>query len=119
MNSLQHCRDSLRLNTQEIINNRTLMEQLSKRQCKLIEGNAKILDWAMKIVSGKNKVSLPHIKISDYIPYTIVPLDEQNPPRLFTNPDKGEIPFTPCRVLPQDETYGTIKMFIRTPEEIE
>ena len=95
------------------------METLSKRQCELTKGNAKILDWVMKTISGKKKVSLPHIRISDYIPYIIVPLDEQNPPRLFTNPDKGEIPYTPCRVLPQDETYGTIKMSIKNPKEIE
>ena len=31
LNSLQHCRDRMRLNTQEMINNRTLMEKLSKR----------------------------------------------------------------------------------------
>ena len=95
------------------------METLSKRQCELTKGNAKILDWAMKTVSGKKKVPLPHIRISYCIPYTIVPLDEQNPPRIFTNPDKGEIPFTPGKVLPQDETYGTIKMSIRILAEIE
>ena len=119
LNSLQHCRDSLRLNTPELMNNRALMEILSKRQRELTKGNAEILDWVMKTFSGKKKVPLPHIRISHYIPYTIVPRDEQNPPKLFTNPDKGELPFTPCRVLPQDETYGTIKMSIMTPEEIE
>ena len=50
LNSLQHCKDRLRLKTQEMINNKTLMETLSKRQCELTEGNAKILDWTMKIV---------------------------------------------------------------------
>ena len=73
----------------------------------------------MKTVSGKKKVSFPHIRISDYIPYTIVPSDEQKPPIIFTNPIKGEIPFTPYRVLPQDETYKTIKCRPRTPEKIE
>ena len=86
---------------------------------KVIEGKAKILDWAMKTFSGRKKVPLSQIRISYCIPYTIVPLDEQNPPRLFINLDKGEIPFTPCRALPQDETYDTIKMSIRIPEEIE
>ena len=37
------------------------MESLAKRQRELIESNAKILDWAMKTVSGKKKVPLPHI----------------------------------------------------------
>ena len=44
LNSLQHCKDSLRLNTQEMINNITLMETLRKRQCEFTEGNAKILN---------------------------------------------------------------------------
>ena len=95
------------------------METLSKRKCELIEGNAEILDWVMRIVLGKKKVQLLQIRISDCIPYTIMPLDEQTPHRLFTNPNKGEILFTPCRVLPQDENYGTIKMSIRTPKELE
>ena len=43
----------------EQINNRTLLETLAKRQRELKESNAKILDWAMKIVSNKKKVSLP------------------------------------------------------------
>ena len=119
LNSLNHCKESVRLMTLEQINNRSLMETLSKRQRELTEGNAKILDWAMKTISGKKKVPLPYIRVSNCIPFTIVPLDEQNPPKLFTNPDKGEIPFTPCRVLPKDETYGTIKCRPRTPEEIE
>ena len=31
LNSLQHCRDSLRLNTQELINNRCTLESIGKR----------------------------------------------------------------------------------------
>ena len=73
LNSLEHCKESFRLMTHEQVNNRTLMESLAKRQRELIESNAKILDWAMKIVSGKKKVPLPQIRISDCIPYTIVP----------------------------------------------
>ena len=59
MYSLAHCKESYRLMTHEQVNNRTLMDSLAKRQRELIESNAKILDWAMKIVSGKKKVPLP------------------------------------------------------------
>ena len=59
LNSLMHCKESFRLMTHEQVNNRTLMESLAKRQRELTESNAKILDWAMKTVSGKKKVSLP------------------------------------------------------------
>ena len=34
------------------------MESMAKRRRELTESNAKILDWAMKTVSGKKKVSL-------------------------------------------------------------
>ena len=73
MNSLKHCKESFRLMTYEQVNNRTLMESLAKRQRELIESNAKILDWAMKTVSGKKKAPLPQIRIFDCMPYTIVP----------------------------------------------
>ena len=59
LNSLAHCKQSFRLITYEQINSRTLLESLAKRQRELIESNAKILDWAMKTVSNKKKVSLP------------------------------------------------------------
>ena len=74
----------------------------------------------MKTVSGKKKVPLPNIQISDYVPYTIVPKDVTNPSKPFTNPEKpGEIPFFPFKTFPQEETYGTIRMSRRTTEEIE
>ena len=73
LNSLQQCKESVRLMTYEQVNNRALMKSLAKRQRELTESNAKILDWAMKIVSSKKKVPLPQIRISDYVPYTIVP----------------------------------------------
>ena len=59
LNSLEHCKESFRLMTHEQVNNRTLMESLANRQHELTENNAKILDWAMKIVSSKKKVSFP------------------------------------------------------------
>ena len=74
----------------------------------------------MKTVSGKKKVSLQNIQISDYVPYSIVPKDVTNISIPFTNPEKpGEIPFVPFKTLPQDENYGTIRMSRKTPEEIE
>ena len=59
MNSLGHCKQSFRLMSYEIKNNRTLLESLAMRQLELMESNAKILDWAMKIVSSKKKKPLP------------------------------------------------------------
>ena len=50
LNSLQHCRDILRLTTQELINNRCIVESLGKRQREHVKGNAEILDWAKKIM---------------------------------------------------------------------
>ena len=44
----------------------------------------------MKIVSGKKKVPLPQIRISDCIPYTIVPHDVIDPPIPFSNPNPSE-----------------------------
>ena len=44
LNSLQHCRDSLRLNTQELIKNKCMLESIGKRQCELVKSNADILD---------------------------------------------------------------------------
>ena len=73
LNSLEHCKQSFRLMTYKHINNRTTLESIGKRQCEMVKSNVEIFDWAMKIVSGKKKVSLPNIKISNYVPYTIVP----------------------------------------------
>ena len=61
----------------EHINNRATLESVGKRQRELTKGNTEILDWAMKTVSGKKKVTLPNIQIFDYVPYRIVPLDVQ------------------------------------------
>ena len=44
LNSLEHYRDSLRIMSLEQVNNRTLMESLTKRQRELTESNAEILD---------------------------------------------------------------------------
>ena len=54
----------------------------------MVKSNVEILDWAMKTVSGKKKVPLPNIQISDYVPYTIFPLGVDKPDIPFTNPNK-------------------------------
>ena len=58
---LQHCKDSLRLTIQELINNRCTLESINKRQHELIKGNAEILDWAMKTALSKKKVPFSNI----------------------------------------------------------
>ena len=72
LNSLHSYSESLRLMTQEQINLRGTLESIGKRQCELTKSNAQLLDKAMKTASGKKKVPLPIINISNYVPYTIV-----------------------------------------------
>ena len=64
MNSLGHCKQSFRMMSYEVKNNKTLLESLAMRQRELTESNAKILDWAMKIDSRKKNIPLPQIQIS-------------------------------------------------------
>ena len=66
------------------------MESIGSRQYELVKSNVEILDWAMKIVSGKKKVTLPNIQISNYVPYTIVSLSVEKPDIPFTHPNKHE-----------------------------
>ena len=73
LNSLAHYKKSFRLMTYEQVNSRTLLESLAKRQGELTKINVKILGWVMKTVSNKKKVPLPQIRISDCVPYTVVP----------------------------------------------
>ena len=118
LNSLAHCKESFRLMTHEQVNNRTLMESLAKRQRELTESNAKILDWAMKTVSGKKKVPLPQIRISECIPYTIVSQNVTDPPIPFSNPNPGgEIPFMPYKAPSQNKTSSTTRNIELTLEE--
>ena len=82
----------------EQINIRATLKSLGKRQYKLKKANAEILDWAMKTLSGKKKVSLPHINIFNYVPYIIVPPNMQNVNIPFSQPPELEpIPFYPPR----------------------
>ena len=75
----------------------------------------------MKTVSNKKKVPLPQIKISDCVPYTVVPLGETNPilPFLNSNPyDEG--PSKPCKALAQNKTHSeTRKKGTNLVEEVE
>ena len=75
----------------------------------------------MKTVSGQKNVTLPQIRISDCIPYTIVPPDVTDPPINFSNPNPGgEIPLVPCRAPPQNKSSGTIRRKKLTPiKEVE
>ena len=72
----------------------------------------------MKTVSGKKKVLLKQIRISDCIPYIIVPRDVTDPPIPFSNSNPGgEIPFVPCKAPSQNKTFGTTKSKELTLEE--
>ena len=70
---------------------------------------------------SKKKVPLPQIRISDCIPYTIVPQDVTDPPIPFSNLNSGEeIPFVPCKEPSQNKIFGTIGKKELTPvEEVE
>ena len=105
LNSLTHYKESFCLMTYEQVNNKILLESLAKRQRELIESNAKILDWAMKTVSSKKKVPLPQIKISDCVPYIVVPHGVTNPTIPFSNPTlEEERPSKPCKAPVQNKT---------------
>ena len=116
LKGLAHCKQSFRLMTYELISSRTLLETLAKRQRELTKSNAKILDWAIKTISNKKKVSLPQIRISDCVPYTVVPPGETNPilPFLNLNPDK-EGPSKPCKEPSKNKAPGVIEKKELTP----
>ena len=107
--------------TYEQVNNRALLESLAKRRRKLTESNAKILDWAMKIVSNEKKVPLPQIRISNCVPYTVVPLGETNLILPFLNPNPNrEGPSEPCKEPAKNKVPSIRKKKELTPvEEVE
>ena len=118
LNSQAHCKQSFRLMTYEQVNSRTLLESLAKKQRELTEINANILDWAMKIVSNKKKVTLPQIRISDCVPYTIVPQGVTNPQIPCSNPNPDEEgPFEPYKEPAKNKAPGATKNKELTPEE--
>ena len=121
LNNLAHCRESFCLMKYEQVNNRTLLESLAKRQRELTESNAKILDLAMKTVTSKKKVPLPQIRISNCVPYIIVPWGVTNPPIPFSNPNpEEEMPSEPCKAPIQNKTpSATIKKKLTPEEEVE
>ena len=118
---MSHCKQSFHLMTYEKVNRKTLLESLAKRQRELIESSAKILDWAMKIVSNKKKVSLPQIRISDCVPYTVVPPEETNPILHFLNPNPDkEGPSEPYKEPAKNKAPGvTKKNELTLVEEVE
>ena len=97
------------------------METLPKKQRELTKSNAKILAWAMKTVSGKKNVPLPWFRMSNCIPYTIVPRDVIDPPTPFSNLNPSEeTPSKPCKAPPQNKTSSAIGRKELTPvKEVE
>ena len=64
----------------------------------------------MKTVLNKKKVPLPQIRISNYVPYTIVPLGETNPVLPFLNPNPArEGPSEPYKESVKNKTPGVKK----------
>ena len=106
--------------TYKQVNNKTLLESLAKRQRELTESNVKILDRVIKTVSSKKKVSLPQIRISDCVPYTIVPQHVTSPSKPFYNPNpEEEISSEPCKALVQNKTpSATRKKELTLVEEV-
>ena len=118
---MTHYKQSFRLMTYELVNNKALLESLAKRQRELIESNAKVLDWAMKTISNKKKVSLPQIRISNCVPYTVVPPGETNPVLPFLNPNLDKVGHSkPYKEPAKNKAPGVIKKKELTPiEEVE
>ena len=75
----------------------------------------------MKTVSNKKKVSLPQIRISYCVPYTIVPQGVTNPPIPFSNPNlEEERPSKPCKSPAQNKIPNSTGKNELTPvEEVE
>ena len=75
----------------------------------------------MKTVSNKKKVPLPQIRISDCVPYIVVPQGETNPvlPFLNLNPNiRG--PSEPCKEPVKNKAPSVKKKKELTPvEEVE
>ena len=64
---------------------------------------------------------LPQIRISDCVPYTVVPQGETNPTLPFLNPNPDiEGPSEPCKELAKNKAPGVIEKKELTPvEEVE
>ena len=72
----------------------------------------------MKTNSNKKKVPLPQIRISDCVPYTVVPQGVTNPPIPFSNPNiEEEIPSKHCKAPAQNKTPSAIGKRELTPVE--
>ena len=116
-----HMKQSFRLMTYDQVNNTAFLESLAKRKRELTKSNAKIFDRVMKTVSNKKKVSLPQIRISDCVPYTIVPPGETNPVLPFLNPNLArEGPSEPYKEPVKNNVPSVKKKKELTPvEEVE
>ena len=109
MNNLGHCKQSFRMMSYEVKNNKTILESLAMRQRELTESNAKILNRAMETVSNKKKMPLPQIRISYYKPYIVVLQGVTDPPIPYTNPDSiGAGPSAPCTESRKNENHSAI-----------
>ena len=75
----------------------------------------------MKTVSNKKKVSLSQIKISDCVPYTVVPQGVTNPLIPFSNPiPNDEGPSKPYKAPSQNKNPSeTRKKELTLVEEVE
>ena len=64
---------------------------------------------------------LPQFRISNHIPYTIVPQDVIDPPKPFSNLNQSEeTPSEPCKAPRQNKTSSVIRRKDLTPvEEVE
>ena len=75
----------------------------------------------MKTVSNKKNVPMPQIRISDCVPYTVVPQGVINPPLPFSNLDPDEEgPSKSCKAPIQNKTPSETRKKELTPvEEVE
>ena len=75
----------------------------------------------MKTVSNKKKVPLPQIRISNCVPYIVVPIGETNLILSFLNPNPDkEGPFEPYKEQAKNKAHSVTKKKELTPiEEVE
>ena len=75
MDSYNHLLKSLYY---EQINMRKSIKSIALRHGDLIKSNVDMLSWAIGTASGKKKVSMLKITISDFVPHVIVPPNGQS-----------------------------------------
>ena len=77
LDSLGSSNDNLKSLYYEQVNMKKTMESIALRLGDLIKSNVKMLDLTIATVSGKKKVAMPKIIISDFVPYVIMPTNRQ------------------------------------------